>query len=53
MKNIRPKKKLTLDSEMVRNLRQLATSQLVCARGGGIEEGNSGGTCTNVGQGCV
>ncbi len=53
MKNPQPKNKLTLDSETVRHLRALAASQLVHAKGGGREVGDSGGTCTNVGQGCV
>jgi hypothetical protein len=53
MKNVRSKTKLTLDSETIRHLRELATSQLVRARGGGREEDDSGGTCTNVGLGCV
>jgi hypothetical protein len=43
MKNIRSKKKLTLDSETIRQLRVIATTQLVRARGGNEE---SGGTCT-------
>jgi hypothetical protein len=48
MKNVRSKKKLTLDSETIRNLRVLATAQLVRAQGGSVEIiGNgSGGACT-------
>ncbi len=52
MKNIRPKKTLTLDRETLRHLRALATSQLVHARGGGVLYDESGGTCTQ-GQICV
>ncbi len=48
MKNIRSKKKLTLDSETIRQLRVIATTQLVRAQGGNgpIIERGSGGTCT-------
>jgi hypothetical protein len=52
MKNVRSKKKLTLDSETIRHLRELALSQLIHARGGGVLYDESGGTCTQ-GQICV
>jgi hypothetical protein len=50
MKNVRSKKKLTLDSETIRHLRAIATSQLVRARGGGVKVVDSGGTCTEWSQ---
>jgi hypothetical protein len=47
MKNVRSKKKLTLDSETIRDLRAIATLQLVRVRGGAGQPFNdSGGTCT-------
>jgi hypothetical protein len=52
MKNLRSKNKLTLDHETIRYLRELAASQLVHAKGGGLEVGDTGGPCTR-GQGCV
>jgi len=50
MKNIRPKKKLTVDSETLRNLRVLATAQLARAQGGNLEitQHGSGGACTET-----
>jgi hypothetical protein len=52
MKNVRSKKKLTLDSETIRHLRELATTQLVHAKGGGAVDNDSGGTCTNTNPFC-
>jgi hypothetical protein len=52
MKNVRSKKKLTMDRETLRHLRELATSQLARARGGGVLYDESGGSCTQ-GQICV
>jgi hypothetical protein len=46
MKNVRSKNKLTLDSETIRRLKAIETSQLVQVRGGDLEIIGSGGTCT-------
>jgi hypothetical protein len=46
MKNVRSKKKLTLDNETIRHLRVIATAQLVRAQGGVLEVIGSGGACT-------
>jgi hypothetical protein len=48
MKNIRSKKKLTLDRETIRQLRVITTTQLARAQGGNepIIGNGSGGACT-------